>query len=366
MLRCEDCIPLIEEYFDGEVEAQTSEAMSAHISACVDCAAALEALSLEGEMYARYERGIEPTPALWARVSAEIARGPQAETTVERRPFLSRARAGLAAALGALAMRPALASSLALLVLGITAGSIWLARRPQTANQPSHEIAERADVTPTPEGPPPPPIVVKNDPIKDEPVSGGFEIAQVTPVGTPKTPRAPNASARESGGLTDADINNLLGPGQQAATPNVAPTPDLRGHDASNEIAGLLDAPRADAEFVNASAQLPDAGDKEMARHVEQTQMLLRSIKNARASDDGNTVNIAYEKSLSRQLLADNATLKLEAEVKGDKDTKQVLDTIEPFLLDIANMREQASREEVRSIRERVKKTEIIASLQVY
>jgi hypothetical protein len=109
-----------------------------------------------------------------------------------------------------------------------------------------------------------------------------------------------------------------------------------------------------------------DAGDKEMARHVEQTQMLLRSIKNANAADDGNTVNIAYEKNLSRQLLADNATLKLEAEVKGDKDSKQVLDTIEPFLLDIANMREQASREEVRSIRERVKKTEIIASLQVY
>ena len=46
--------------------------------------------------------------------------------------------------------------------------------------------------------------------------------------------------------------------------------------------------------------------------------------------------------------------------------TKQVLDTIEPFLLDIANMRDQPSREEVRSLRERVKKTEIIASLQVY
>jgi hypothetical protein len=102
-----------------------------------------------------------------------------------------------------------------------------------------------------------------------------------------------------------------------------------------------------------------------MARHVEQTQMLLRSFKNARASETG-SVDVAYEKNLSRKLLAQNATLQLEAEVKGDKETKQVLDEIKPFLLDIANLRENPSREEVRSIRERVRKNEIVAALQVY
>ena len=70
--------------------------------------------------------------------------------------------------------------------------------------------------------------------------------------------------------------------------------------------------------------------------------------------------------SLSRKLLAENATLQLEAEVKGDKETKQVLDRIEPFLLDIANMGEKPSREEVRSIRERVSSNEIVAALEVY
>jgi hypothetical protein len=105
-----------------------------------------------------------------------------------------------------------------------------------------------------------------------------------------------------------------------------------------------------------------DADDKDVARHVERTQMLLRSIKNARAGDS----DVAYEKSLSRKLLAENATLQLEAEVKGDKETRQVLDQIEPFLLEIANMGEKPSREEVRSIRERVRKDEIVAALQVY
>jgi hypothetical protein len=346
------------------------EQMSAHISACADCAAALDALSFEGEIYARYERGLEPTPALWARVSAEIARAPQPETPAKRRPFLSRARESFIGALGALALRPALASSLALLLVGVTAGSLWLARRSPSTNQvlvaETTGPANGSDVTPTPEGPPPPPAIASSEPIKGEPDGGSSEIAGVASVAAPNAPRRSNAPAKEPG-LTDADIKTLLGDGQQAVAPNVAPVaPNAGGHDGLDEIASLMNAPKADAEIINANAQLPDADEKDMARHVEQTQMLLRSIKNARASDDGATVNVAYEKNLSRQLLADNATLKLEAEVKGDKDTKQVLDTIEPFLLDIANMREQASREEVRSLRERVKKTEIIASLQVY
>src|SRR5918999_4938688 len=101
-MRCEDCLPLIEEYFDGEVTGQTSERIGAHLSACADCAAALDALSVEQEIYARYDRGgLEVTPDLWARVSAEIARAPlPSEDPAAGRPFLSRAREYFAAALG--------------------------------------------------------------------------------------------------------------------------------------------------------------------------------------------------------------------------------------------------------------------------
>lgn len=367
-MKCEDCSPLIEEYFDGEVDATVGERMSAHISTCADCAAALDALSFEGEIYAHYERGLEPTPALWARVSAEIARGPQAETPAERRPFLSRTREALAVALGVLSLRPALASALALLFVGITAGSLWLTRRPQPV-KPTIMATTGTKPTAAPTSSPivmSPPDRGGEAPINIDPKITHVEIADVSTGVKTSASRGPNAPAKEAG-LTDADINRLLGDDQQANEPNAAAVKtDAGSHTGADEIASLVEAPKVDAEIINAGAQSPDAGEKEMARHVEQTQMLLRSIKNARASDDGNTVNIAYEKSLSRQLLSDNATLKLEADVKGDKDTKQVLDTIEPFLLDIANMREQASREEVRSIRERVKKTEIIASLQVY
>ena len=109
-----------------------------------------------------------------------------------------------------------------------------------------------------------------------------------------------------------------------------------------------------------------EPGEKDVARHVERAQMLLRSIKNAPAAPDAGAVDVAYEKNLSRRLLAENSTLQMEAEVKGDKQTKQVLDQIEPFLLEIANLGDKPSREEVRSIRERVRKDEIVAALQVY
>src|SRR5215213_2773809 len=126
-MRCVDCLPLIEEYSDGEVEERVAEQMSAHLSACADCSAALDALSFEQEMYARYDRGLEVTPALWARVSAEIARETPPQNRIEDRPFLSRVRARLAAARSTLAARPALASAFALLLVGVTAGSLWLA-----------------------------------------------------------------------------------------------------------------------------------------------------------------------------------------------------------------------------------------------
>src|SRR5437763_4247525 len=136
-MRCVDCLPLIEEYFDGETDARAAEQMGAHLSECADCAAALDALRFEHEAYAHYDRGLEVTPALWAAVSAEIARGPEPTKEADDRPFLARLRDHVAATFGALALRPALASSLALLVVGVTAGTFWLAstRRPATNNQ---------------------------------------------------------------------------------------------------------------------------------------------------------------------------------------------------------------------------------------
>jgi anti-sigma factor RsiW len=370
-MRCVDCLPLIEEYFDGEVEERTAEQMAAHLSTCADCSAALDALSFEQEMYARYDRGgLEVTPALWARVSAEIAREPLPQNRVEDRPFLSRVRASVAAALSTLTARPALASSFALLLVGITAGSLWLAyvRRelpptvavntptsngthvtlPQSVNADDKSSKARASETP-----------VEIEP-EATPREGGREVAAASP----REKRTPPPKLENY--LSDEELNRILATqsasAQDAELVNIKyderePRPEDSPSHVPIEDGGVA--------VVKTSAQLLDPEEKEMARHVEQAQMLLRSIKNARA-EGGDTVNVAYEKQLSRKLLGNNATLQLDAETRGDRETKQVLDRIEPYLLDIANMHDNASREEVRSIRERIDRKEIIAALQVY
>jgi hypothetical protein len=364
---------LIEEYFDGEVTGQTGELIRAHLSACADCAAALDALSFEQEVYARYDRGgLEVTPDLWARVSAEIARTPPMtpESPAAGRPFLSRVRGSFAAALGAFAVRPALASSLALLVVAAGAGALWLSRRTQP-NVPA-EVAQKTPAPPAASNPPAPdagggnaermaaaPLIVVNEGL---PVTFAHEAREGSRGA--ETARSLNPARREGG--AEMSVDELL-----AAAP--APKDDPRvvkfrpeHHAPADDTAALLASAAAPAgDVVAADARMLDPGEKDVARHVERAQMLLRSIKNARAADAGDP-DIAYEKDLSRKLLAENATLQLEAEVKGDKETQQVLDRIEPFLLEIANMGEKPSREEVRSIRERVRSNEIVAALEVY
>lgn len=369
-MRCVDCLPLIEEYFDGEVEERTAEQISAHLSSCADCSAALDALSFEQETYARYDRGLEVTPALWARVSAEIAREPLPQNRTEDRPFLSRVRESLAAALSTLATRPALASSLALLLVGITAGSLWLSR---VRKDLPHAVAVN---TPTGNGTSvtaPQPENVGN---KNSKATASETPSEVEPGATPRegvrgdaiatAPRVRTTTTKLEDYLSDEELNRILA--TQSASAQDAGLVNIKYDEREprpEDSPSYVNAGGGDVAVVNAPARVLDPGQKEVARYVEQTQVLLRSIKNARA-EGGDTVNVAYEKQLSRKLLGDNVTLQLDAETRGDKETKQVLDRIEPYLLDIANMHDNASREEVRSIRERIDRKEIIAALQVY
>lgn len=71
-MRCEECLPVIEEYFDGELDGQRKEAVRLHLDNCGACAAALRELVNENQTYCLYERSVEVRPELWARVRAGI------------------------------------------------------------------------------------------------------------------------------------------------------------------------------------------------------------------------------------------------------------------------------------------------------
>lgn len=109
-----------------------------------------------------------------------------------------------------------------------------------------------------------------------------------------------------------------------------------------------------------------DLEEQETARHIEQTENLLRSIRNFPVSESDEEIDVTYDKALSRRLLIENVVLRRDAEMKAKFPTKTLLSDLEPLLIDISNLPDHAKPEEVRAIKERLQKTEIVAALMDY
>jgi hypothetical protein len=116
-----------------------------------------------------------------------------------------------------------------------------------------------------------------------------------------------------------------------------------------------------------AAAPLNRAVDAETLtmRHVEQAELLLRTFRNARADEMGVAADLSYEKRRAHQLLYQNIVLRREAASAGNVQVATLLDSLEPILLDIANLPAHARDEDVRAIKERVQRKNLVALLQV-
>jgi hypothetical protein len=124
--------------------------------------------------------------------------------------------------------------------------------------------------------------------------------------------------------------------------------------------------PSDQSDVLSSDLTYLDMDEQDTAKHIEQTQNLLRSIKNVSVSDGEEEIDVTYDKALSRRLLNENVVLRRDAEMKAKFPTKTLLADLEPFLIDIANLPDRARPEDVRAIKERVQKTEIVAALLDY
>jgi hypothetical protein len=116
----------------------------------------------------------------------------------------------------------------------------------------------------------------------------------------------------------------------------------------------------SDQSLIAASLFTP-----ETIRHFEKAQLMLRSFRNASAAKSLAATDLAYERQLSRRLLYQNILLRRDAEMKGNLPAEEALSSLEPFLLDIANLPNNPSSGELGGIRERLRRKELIASLQI-
>ena len=285
-MKCEVCTELLEEYLDGELTPHDRDHVDAHLLACVECCESFAALTAEQELFARYDREIEVPPFLWTRIAAH--------TNVAKRSWLA-----------SLFGKTSLASAIAVLLIAIGIGAVYLLSKPKT---PAPTLATTPSTIPSP-----------------NPVRQSVESAVPEP--------EPIASRQKR---------------RSRVKPPVVQTVIDHSDVISSDIAYL------------------DFDEQDTAKHIEQSKMLLRSIKNVQISETDDEIDVTYDKALSRRLLNENVVLRRDAEMKAKFPTKTLLADLEPFLIDIANLPDRARPQDVREIKERVQKTEIVAALLDY
>ena len=101
------------------------------------------------------------------------------------------------------------------------------------------------------------------------------------------------------------------------------------------------------------------------AIHIEKSETLLVAFRNVRLNTPSSDTEVAYERKRARQLVHQNMILRREADANGDVQIASLLESLEPILLDIANLPDKPDSNAVRTIRERVERKNIVPLLQV-
>jgi hypothetical protein len=144
-MQCEQVMPFLEEYLDGEIEASRAALIEAHLPGCARCGEAFGALRREQEIYSRYDRELNVTHELWDRIQQRIA-GSNA----------IRDRTSIGAWLASLFRTPRLSPGFAILIVVVAIGVTALVLRYAQRN-PTQEIIRTNEPTETPNQIPVPP-----------------------------------------------------------------------------------------------------------------------------------------------------------------------------------------------------------------
>ena len=118
-MKCEESLPLVEQYFDGELDAREEARVEAHLAACVACARAHARLETERALFLAYECDAAPAFNFWDDVLAKTGAAKPAATAPPR----ARLRARLGAAFAQFAaprLSPALTAALIFVAIGVT------------------------------------------------------------------------------------------------------------------------------------------------------------------------------------------------------------------------------------------------------
>ena len=89
------------------------------------------------------------------------------------------------------------------------------------------------------------------------------------------------------------------------------------------------------------------------------------AFRNVRLNEPGTAAEVGYERQRAKQLVYQNMMLRREADAAGDVQISSLLESLEPILIDIANLPDSPDKDSVRVIRERVERKNIVPLLRV-
>ena len=174
-----------------------------------------------------------------------------------------------------------------------------------------------------------------------------------SPTPLPTASVAPKASPEESPKPAPNKEEKEKETNNPRRTPAPAKRPPAREPKPGEQFAAIPERVRpADAQTMT-------------AMHFEKSETLLRSFRNVRLNEPETAEEIAYERKRAQQLVYQNMMLRREADASGDVETGSLLESLEPILLDIANLPDKPDKDAVRVIRERVERKNIVPLLRV-
>lgn len=307
---------------DGELSSDEAQSIERHLSECHSCQ------EMRADFYS-LGRELESFPLRTPPRSQQPA--------YSGRPVIARWKPALLA----------VTAALLLIVFGLVLKNRY---RGERQNGNAEFITQNQPQSTSPKSSPSPSPIVSPEPVS-QPKSATKDDEEPPP--TPPKFRLREAITSvhptrvKSGAEPEATVADNLPESLPANLPaNIAP----KTSDSGNPVA-IARVRSADTETLT-------------EQHVEQSELLLRSFRNLSTTNTA-LAELGHERRRAQQLFYQNVMLRREADSSGDIQVATLLQSLEPILLDIANLPNDAQHSDVKEIKDRVERQNLVALLQI-